>query len=320
MSIFKDIISHLGNSWNDFEAQMRLTLASDVNLLNAINDYLLKNSGKKIRPAITLLCAEATGGINADAVKCAAVVEMLHTATLLHDDVADNSGLRRGVPTVMNLYSPASSILAGDYWLSKALELLTEISTSGIIKEFTIAVQKLAEGEMFQMEKATVLDTTEEDYFKIIGNKTSSLFVAPIRSAAMTNGSSEETATALTAYAENIGAALQIRDDIFDYSPELRTGKMSGTDIREHKITLPLIGAIRNSGRSDILDDFSSMKEDMLVGKITEFVIANDGIGYAQSKLEECIRAAIEALAVLPCSEAKDYLEKIAIYLKTRKS
>lgn len=323
MNILKEAIDELGESWNAFLALMSDTLKSDVSLINSINAYLLENSGKKIRPVMTLLLSGAMDFYDRDSIRCAAVVEMLHTATLLHDDVADNSPLRRGAPTVMSMFSSASSVLAGDYWLSKSLELLTEIKERKVMLEFTKAVQKLAEGEMFQMEKAEIMDTSEEDYFRIIDCKTASLFVAPMKSIAIMSGRGDRYIAAAEIYASKVGTAFQIQDDIFDYSPEYRTGKKSGTDIKEHKITLPLIGALKNNpaGREQIMSLFREEKDnERLVRAVTSFVNENGGIEYAKGILDSLVRDAADSISVLDASVFRQRLIDIAMYLKDRKS
>lgn len=318
----KYFISGLENGWKRFNDMMETSLASEVSLLNSINSYLLGHRGKGIRPMLTLLFDDAVGGgCSEDVIRCAAVVEILHTATLLHDDVADNSGMRRGSATVMSCFSPAASVLAGDYWLSKALELLVSMDERKVLREFTSAVQRLAEGEMIQMEKAGTLDTTEEDYMRIISCKTSSLFVAPLKSVAMIDGCTDDQVDMIGRYADRLGKAFQIRDDIFDYSPSMDTGKYSGTDIREHKITLPLLGAIGNDpeGARRIMELMSSgTPDEAAVKEITCFAVDRGGLEYAQKRLVEEVSEAVKSLDFLKPSASKDKLVSMAEYLAVR--
>ncbi len=324
MTLFRNIVSELGDYWPAFSDKMVETLDSSVPLLNTINSYMIENSGKKIRPMLSLLAAKTLGEVNEDTLKCAVVAEMIHTATLLHDDVADNSPLRRGVPTVMSLYSPAKSVLTGDYWLAKALELLTEIRTDGVMAQFSKAVHQLAEGEMFQMEKASSMDTREKDYYRIIEMKTASLFIAAIKSSVMTVTSDMNAVSAIYDYAWNVGVAFQVQDDIFDYSPKLNTGKKAGTDILEHKITLPLIGALQNAGeceRNELMELFKNEQDpEALVRSVIGFVRSNHGIEYAKMRLEEHISSAVNALSVFEDSPGKRLLTEMAHYLSTRES
>lgn len=299
------------------------SLNSNVELLNTINRYLFELKGKQIRPILSLVSAKACGVPNSLTISCAAVAEMIHTATLLHDDVADNSSQRRGSPTVQNLYSNASSVLTGDYWLSKALSLIVKQNNPRVMGFFTKAVEELSEGELFQIQKASRLDTTEEDYFYIISRKTSSLFIASVASAVYSAGASESLISDLSRYAYHLGIAFQIRDDVFDYMPDLDTGKMAGTDIKEKKITLPLISAFKNSSPAERDEMLKFIKDtdgdsNSLVDKTLEFVKRFSGIESAQNSLAEHSRLAIEALDNLDDSEYKKELEALAMYVGNR--
>lgn len=299
------------------------SLDSNVELLNTINRYLFELKGKQIRPILSLVSAKACGVPNSLTISCAAVAEMIHTATLLHDDVADNSSQRRGSPTVQNLYSNASSVLTGDYWLSKALSLIVKQNNPRVMGFFTKAVEELSEGELFQIQKASRLDTTEEDYYYIISRKTSSLFIASVASAVYSSGASESLISDLSRYAYHLGIAFQIRDDVFDYMPDLDTGKMAGTDIKEKKITLPLISAFKNSSPAERDEMLKFIKDtdgdsNSLVDKTLEFVKRFSGIESAQNSLAEHSRLAIEALDNLDDSEYKKELEALAMYVGNR--
>ncbi|HCT95179.1 MAG: hypothetical protein A2X19_02360 [Bacteroidetes bacterium GWE2_39_28] len=299
------------------------SLESNVELLNTINKYLFELKGKQIRPILSLVSAKACGIPNSLTISCAAVAEMIHTATLLHDDVADNSSHRRGSPTVQNMYSPASSVLTGDYWLSKALSLIVKQHNPRVMGFFTKAVEELSEGELFQIQKASRLDTTEEDYYYIISRKTSSLFVASVASAVYSAGASESLISDLSKYAYHLGIAFQIRDDVFDYMPDLDTGKMAGTDIKEKKITLPLISAFKNSSPAERDEMLKFIKDtdgdsNSLVDKTLEFVKRFSGIESAQKSLAQHSRMAIEALDNLNDSEYKKELETLALYVGNR--
>lgn len=298
-------------------------LMSNVELLNTINNYLYNLKGKQIRPVLSIVSAKACGNINQLTLSCAAVAEMIHTATLLHDDVADNSSQRRGSPTVQSLYNPASSVLTGDYWLSKALSLIVKQNNSRVMGFFTKAVEELSEGELFQIQKASRMDTTEDDYYYIISRKTSSLFVASVASAVYSAGASEEIISDLSRYAYHLGIAFQIRDDIFDYMPDLNTGKMAGTDIKEKKITLPLICAFKNAPVPDRDEMLSFIRETdgdskSLVEKTLLFVKIYSGIECAQNALSNHSELAIKALENLKDSVYKEELKTLALYVGSR--
>ena len=307
----------------DVNNLIKESLDSNVELLNTINRYLFELKGKQIRPILSLVSAKACGVPNSLTTSCAAVAEMIHTATLLHDDVADNSSQRRGSPTVQNLYSPASSVLTGDYWLSKALSLIVKQNNPRVMGFFTKAVEELSEGELFQIQKASRLDTTEEDYYYIISRKTSSLFIASVASAVYSAGASESLISDLSRYAYHLGIAFQIRDDVFDYMPDLDTGKMAGTDIKEKKITLPLICAFKNSSPAERDEMLKFIKDtdgdsNSLVDKTLEFVKRFSGIESAQNSLAQHSQLAIEALENLKDSEYKNELESLALYVGNR--
>jgi len=299
------------------------SLESEVDYLNTINRYLLDLKGKQIRPLLSLITAKACGEVNNLTISCAAVSEMIHTATLMHDDVADNSSVRRGAPTVQSKFSPAASVLTGDYWLAKALSLLVKENDPRVLGFFTRAVEELSEGELFQMQKASKLDTSESDYLHIITRKTSSLFVAAVASAAYSCGAGDKIIEDMGKYAYHLGIAFQIRDDIFDYMPDLNTGKNAGSDIREKKITLPLICALNNAGENERGEMLRVIKEsryddDSLVSKTLDFVKKYNGISSAQEALSKHSGIAIGALSGLGESKFKQELADIANYVGTR--
>lgn len=310
----------LGKDWEDTDALIRSSLESDIELLNATNAAILSHGGKQLRPLISLLVARAcSGGVaNADSIHYAAASELLHNATLLHDDVADSSSERRGCPTVMSLLGGAASVLIGDYWLVRAMENILASSAHGneVIRIFSRTLSHLAEGEMLQLQKATSGDTDEKDYMRIIYSKTASLFESSAVSAAISVNATPEQVEAVRDYAVSLGIAFQIKDDIFDYSDGKKIGKPVGIDLEEQKITLPLLGALAAVSperakqiRGMVLDilEHPEYKEE-----IVGFVKEGKGIEYAVSRLEDYVSKAVDALAVLPDSKEKDYLVKIA--------
>ncbi|MFA5848731.1 MAG: polyprenyl synthetase family protein [Bacteroidales bacterium] len=318
----KGINSNIDKDWQSFQKIMKENLESSSSLLNTINSYLLDNKGKQIRPLLSILSAKACGQSNDLSVTCSVVAEMIHTATLLHDDVADNASYRRGAPTVQTTFSPAASILTGDYWLAKALSLLVKKPNPEILGFFTKTVEDLSEGELFQMQKADSLDTTLEDYYNIIYRKTASLFVAAIKSAVYSVGAKEEILTSMERYAYHLGIAFQIRDDIFDYMPQLNTGKLAGGDIKEKKITLPLICAL-NLATSEERESLlvlmrETTDEERLVDEASTLIKKYHGIELAQKALLEHCKNAEDALSVLSESLYKSDLIKLARYVGNR--
>lgn len=311
----KEVQQFLGKAWTDFQRCFAESLESDIPLLDKANQYLLGHGGKKLRPIFTLLIAKALrGDCNERVVRCAAASELLHTATLLHDDVADNSPTRRGVPTMMTVYSPTTAVLLGDYWLSKAMDLIIDHPDKRVLHIFSKCLADLAGGEMLQLEKAEKADTTEDDYRRIIYCKTTSLFEACMVSAACSVEASDEEIEQCRIYARHIGQAFQMRDDMLDYSPELSIGKPTGQDILEKKITLPLFGLFAKAPRSVVREVRRRMKEpdSELVSDVFAWVREYDAMSFARERLDAEIRQAVEALAAFPASQSRDYLEKMA--------
>lgn len=311
----KEVQQYLGRAWTDFQRCFAESLESDIPLLDKANQYLLGHGGKKLRPLFTLLIAKALrGDCNERVVRCAAASELLHTATLMHDDVADNAPTRRGVPTMMTVYSPTTAVLLGDYWLSKAMDLIIDHPDKRVLHVFSKCLADLASGEMLQLEKAEKADTTEDDYRRIIYCKTTSLFEACMVSAACSVEASEEEIERCRIYARHIGQAFQMRDDMLDYSPELSIGKPTGQDILEKKITLPLFGLFEKAPRSVVREVRRRMKnpDAELVSDVFAWVRQYDAMSYAREKLDAEIRQAVEVLAAFPASPSRDYLEKMA--------
>ena len=330
----------LKGDWSSFQDCLKRQLGSDVSYLCHLNEEVLSHAGKQLRPLLSLLMARACApasvsessglsGLAPDAalseltLRYAVAGELLHNATLLHDDVADASDLRRGRPTVRSLFGADVSVLLGDYWLSRAVDAIvgTEDFDVRVIRVFTKTLRDLAEGEMLQLEKAVSGDTDESAYLRVIYAKTASLFEACAVSGACSVGADDSCLNAAAAYARNIGLAFQIRDDIFDYSPEWNTGKPSCEDIVEKKITLPVLGAFIGAShrgetelRAAIVQGVADIRERMLA-----YVREHKGIEYAQHRLEDYLHEALAALAPLPDSIWKEALRDLALFIGDRK-
>ncbi|MBQ8062149.1 MAG: polyprenyl synthetase family protein [Bacteroidales bacterium] len=316
----------LGKDWTETEALIRSSLGSDIDLLNTTNEALLSNSGKQLRPLMSLLVARACSGgsTTEDSIRFAAASEMLHNATLLHDDVVDGSTERRGVPTVMSVLGGPAAVLIGDYWLVKSMEniLASPTHSEEVTRIFSKTLSDLAEGEMLQLQKAACCDTDEEDYYRIIYSKTASLFEATGLSAAISVDAPSALVEAIRAYSVSLGTAFQIKDDILDYSGEPKIGKPTGVDLGEQKITLPLLGALRSvDGEEDAairrkvmqIHDHPQFKDE-----IRSFVFSHSGNEYASMRLDEYVEKAVDALKVLPDSKEKNYLVAIAEFTASR--
>lgn len=317
---------YIGQDWTAVTRQIASSLQSDIALLNSTNESILSHSGKQLRPLLAILFARACAGgeISEATVRYAAAAELLHNATLLHDDVADDSDQRRGVPTIRSLMGPSVSVLVGDYWLVKAMELILGggESDTRVIRIFSKTLSDLAEGEMLQLQKAQSGDTDETDYLRIIYNKTASLFEAACVSSAVSVGACEAYERAAKDYAVALGIAFQIKDDILDYSGTESVGKPLGVDILEQKITMPLLGAMVNAGPSaeaqirTLVGDIVGHPEHR--DKIVAFVKENAGLEYAAQVLDEYVAQAVRALEVLPDSYEKKCLEALAYFTGKR--
>ena len=321
----KSVREYLGDDWKAVKEKIETSLMSDIALLNSTNSTILSNSGKQLRPLLALLIARACSGhqISEATVRYAAASELLHNATLLHDDVADNSEQRRGMPTIMSLMGPSVSVLVGDYWLVKAMELILGSSEGDhlVIKIFSKTLSDLAEGEMLQLQKAQSGDTCEDDYLRIIYSKTASLFEAACVSAAISVNASQEYRKAAKDYAVALGVAFQIKDDILDYSGTASVGKPLGVDILEQKITMPLLGAMMNAPAEEVrirglvkgIVDHPENRDD-----IVAFVKENAGLEYAVQQLDKYVAQAVDALSVLPLSKERELLEGLAYFTAKR--
>lgn len=320
------IRNHIQTEWSAVQEKISSALLSDIDLLNATNKSILSNSGKQLRPLLAVLFARlCTGGESSEAtIRYAAAAELLHNATLLHDDVADDSSQRRGVPTIMSLMGPSVSVLVGDYWLVKAMQLILQDAQTDVevIQIFSKTLSDLAEGEMLQLQKAQKGDTTEDDYIRIIYNKTASLFEAACLSAAVSVGADAAVRKAAVDYSVALGLAFQIKDDILDYAGTESVGKPLGVDVLEQKITLPLLGALAGVSSQEearvrgLVSDIAGHPEHR--DEIVRFVKDNGGLEYAERRLGEYVEVAVNALAVFPDSVEKDFLVQLAHFTAKR--
>lgn len=322
----KKVREFVGADWQAVQERISGSLHSDIRLLDMTNASILSNSGKQMRPLLTVLFARAcSGGKTTDAtVRYASASELLHNATLLHDDVADDSAQRRGVPTIMSLMGPSVAVLIGDYWLVKALDLILSDAPSDtvVLKIFSKTLSALAEGELLQLQKAQNGDTVEEDYLRIIYNKTASLFEAACVSGVLSVSASEQYEAAAREYSIALGNAFQIQDDILDYDGTESVGKPLGVDVLEQKITIPLLGALSNVSEQEekrirgLVNDIVGHPEHR--DEIVTFVKENGGLEYSRMRLDEYVEKAVRALDVLPDSQEKAFLVELAYFTARR--
>jgi octaprenyl-diphosphate synthase len=307
----------------EFEGKFIASMKSSVPLLDKITHYIVRRKGKQLRPLFVFLSAKACGEITESTHRAAALIELLHTATLVHDDVVDDSNLRRGFFSVNALWKNKIAVLVGDYLLSKGLLLSVDNNEHRLLGIVSNAVREMSEGELLQIEKARRLDIAEPVYFEIIRQKTASLIASCCSCGAATVNSSEETIDKMRLFGELTGIAFQIKDDLFDYGSDDTIGKPTGIDIKEKKMTLPLIYALNHASASDkrrITRIVKNNSEDPdKVAEVIRFVIQSGGIEYTRTKMLEYRDKAIELLKTMPETLARNSLEQLVIYTTERK-
>lgn len=311
----------------DIEAMnaiMRSLLHTDHALVNSIIDNYLLTKGKQIRPILVMLAARMFGKITDKVLYSAASLEMLHNATLIHDDVVDQTPLRRGYPTINAVWGNHLAVLSGDIFVSKALEAGIKTGNIEILQSLSSLGTELSLGEMSQLFNARNHNFNDEAYFKMIEKKTASLFVGCVRIGSQAVGASQKEMEILEEYAYNMGMAFQIRDDVFDYFPSDDIGKPSGHDLLEGKVTLPLLYALEHAPEDkarearEILMSDCELTEDLIRG-LQQFAIDNGGIEAAYAKMEELKKEGKNLLNKLPAGESRDFFEEIFDYIIERK-
>ncbi|MBC8488224.1 MAG: polyprenyl synthetase family protein [Bacteroidetes bacterium] len=317
--IKRPIQSHL----EVFEKKFRDSMKSSVPLLDIITRYIIKRKGKQMRPMFVFLSAGICGKINESTYTAASLIELLHTATLVHDDVVDDSNKRRGFFSINALWKNKIAVLVGDYLLSRGLLLSLDNNEFNLLKIVSNATKEMSEGELLQIEKARKLDIKEDIYFKIIRKKTASLIASCCASGASSVGSDKDTIEKIKQFGENVGIAFQIKDDLFDYETSNSTGKPNGIDIKEQKMTLPLIYLLNNSGYVEkrkiinIVKNHNNNPEK--VAAVINKVNQSGGIEYARSKMKAYHDNALQILDEFPDSESKTSLKKLVDFTIERK-
>lgn len=318
-------ITHLiQDELNQFNGFFKQSLKSKVGLVDLVTRYILKQKGKKVRPVLVLLSSKLAGNVNERSYRGAILVELLHTATLVHDDVVDNAETRRSFPSINAVWKNKVAVLMGDYLLARGLMLAVEGNDFDFLKVITNTVKRMSEGELLQISKTRKLDNDEETYFKIISDKTASLLTTCCEIGARSATTDEQKIIALKNYGENLGIAFQIRDDILDYVGTTKLfGKPLGGDIREKKLTLPLIYALRNSSAKDsdhIIKIIRKGGNSLNIKDVIEFVKQNGGIDYAEKVSKEFAQKAIDNLSVFENSEIRAALESLVLFVVERNS
>ena len=304
-----------------FEARFRESMKSKVPLLDKITHYIIRRKGKQIRPMFLFLTAKMLGEVNDKTYQSASLVELLHTATLVHDDVVDDSNERRGFFSVNALWRNKIAVLVGDYMLSRVILNSFENNNVRALQIVARAVREISEGELLQIEKARRLDITEEVYIEVIRQKTASL-IATVCESAAASVDREDMTERMHRFGELVGLAFQIKDDIFDYGTAENIGKPTGLDIRERKITLPLIYALNNSDkavRRELMNIVKRHNEDKRhIQRAIELVVASGGIEYSHTRMEAYKADALSLLADIPDSKAKKALIGLVEYTVSR--
>ncbi len=307
-----------------FNGIFKSSMKSKVGLVDLIARYIIRQKGKKIRPLLVLLSAKVAGNINERTYRGAVLVELLHTATLVHDDVVDNADKRRGLWSINKIFKNKAAVLMGDYLLSRGLMIAVEGKDYDFLGVITNTVKRMSEGELLQIQKTRKLDIDEETYFKVISDKTASLIETCCQIGALSVSDNPEYHNAMKEFGESIGIAFQIRDDILDYEGKAKLiGKPVGGDIIEKKITLPLIyslNQVSNGEASKIRKLIKNGNGKENVNEIIEFVHKNKGIDYALDKAYTFSSKAKEALKIFPDSQSKIALEALVEFVIDRKN
>ena len=306
-----------------FNEEFAASLRSETNRLQSAIDRILNASGKHVRPLLVLLTAKACGQVTDNTINSAVLLELLHTATLIHDDVIDETKQRRGVPSLNAIFDNRISVLVGDYVLSTALIRSIQTGNLQIIGIVSNLGRDLSEGEIKQLETAEESIIDESCYMQVIRKKTAMLLSACAEIGSISVGASGEMVEKCREFGEYLGYCFQIKDDIFDYFKEANIGKPTGNDIREGKVTLPLLHALKTGSREEVDKCLRIIKEKDFttenIGLLIEFAKANGGIEYAEQRMQEYRDKAVEVLMTLPESEAREGLLLLADYIVERR-
>ncbi len=323
MASVKSIKAPIATEMSLFEDKFKEVMKGSVPLLDKITHYIVKRKGKQMRPMFVFLAANLCGGVTERTYRAASLIEMIHTATLVHDDVVDDANKRRGFFSINALWKNKIAVLVGDFLLSKGLQLASQNKDYDFLEIISEATKEMSEGELLQIEKARRLDIKEEVYFEIIRQKTATLIAACCASGASSAGGSVEDVKKLKLLGEKIGVAFQIKDDLFDYESSVSLiGKPVGIDIKERKMTLPLIYALNNSTKKEKRWMISVVKNhnenQKKVTELIEKVKASGGIEYTKKKMYEIREEAIQMINQYPESTSRQSLIDLILYTTER--
>ena len=324
MASLKEIKSPVQKEMEEFEVKFKASMKSSVPLLDKITHYIVKRKGKQMRPMMVFLSAKICGEMNESTYRAASLIELLHTATLVHDDVVDDSNERRGFFSVNALWKNKIAVLVGDYLLSRGLLLSVDNNDFHLLKIVSNAVREMSEGELLQIEKARKLDIEESVYFDIITKKTASLIASCCACGAASVTQDLDTIKKMRDFGENVGIAFQIKDDLFDYGSGEKIGKPTGIDIKERKMTLPLIFALSKASymqKRKIINIIKNHNTNQKkVAEVIDFVNNSGGIQYAGKKMHEYKNKALGILESFPDSQSKSSLKNLVLFTTERKN
>ena len=324
MKIVEQIKQPIAFEMDLFERKFRLSMSSKVALLNRITHYIVNRKGKQMRPMFVFLTAKMLnkGEVSERTYRGASVIELIHTATLVHDDVVDDSNRRRGFFSINALWKNKIAVLVGDFLLSKGMIVCIDNNDFDLLKIISVAVREMSEGELLQIEKARRLDITEEVYYNIIRQKTASLIAACCSLGAASVQPNTPDVETMRQFGERIGMAFQIKDDLFDYG-EAQIGKPTGIDIKEQKMTLPLIHVLNHCSKDKadwLINSIKKHNKDKKrVKEVIQFVKDQGGLEYAEAKMREFQSSAMTLLEAYPDSEYKTSLQLMVDYVIDRK-
>ena len=323
MTRLDKIIIPIAGDLLQYEKEFKAALDSEVKLINSVSNYLIKNKGKSFRPILTLLCSRLCGEPTINTYKAAAMMELLHVATLIHDDIVDDAKTRRGKPSIKQIWKNKISVLMGDYILSKALINMVSLKDFEALDLISKTAEKLSAGEILQMEKSITRNMTKNIYYDMINQKTASLISSSCELGAITTSKSDKDRKATSEYGKNLGMAFQIKDDLFDFlGSEFQTGKESGGDVKKNMLTLPLIYSIESTSRKErnrlkaIIRKKKKSSETIM--EIKEIIEKSGGFNYANKKLDEFSSNAIDSISSYNDGEIKNSLIELVHFNKDR--
>ncbi|MFW6019446.1 MAG: polyprenyl synthetase family protein [Bacteroidales bacterium] len=323
MSRLNEIKKPIQKDFTAFEKEFKGLLKSPVPLLNLVLRYLVRQKGKQMRPLFVFLSAKVCGGITQRSYHAASMIELMHTATLVHDDVVDNSYERRGFFSINALWKNKIAVLTGDFLLSKGLLLALDHKDYDLLQIVSQATREMSEGELLQIERARKLDIDEALYFDIIRKKTASLIAACCAVGAASADADKKTIEKMRLLGQKVGIAFQIKDDLFDYEKTNKTGKPTGTDLKEKKLTLPMIYFLEKTENKTKKKTIRKIRRHNTnpkkVNQIISMVNESGGIEYAREKMDQLKQEALGIVHEFPASDARDSLEKLVIFATQRK-